>query len=206
MADKNQITQEKKVNPNPIYKVQRGIYVWFNKLLGKQVKKEEVVQPVTQKKAEVVQEDSIKEDIKNARVFLKEKFVKFSIEARPVLEKGKETSDIALKKTKEVVDISFTRKLVRILMIIIGISVAIFVVIRLFYAAKSNVENQNGGNPAVNPTIPPYTPTNPSLYADDKELLKIEEDMRVLLSEISGKKLEDDSIKPPDLDMDVNFK
>ena len=68
---------------------------------------------------------------------------------------------------------------------------------------------KNGGvisqNPQTIVTPVPFVPFKPSVYADDPEVLKIEEDLTLLERELNQVKIKEDGIDPPKLDFDISF-
>jgi hypothetical protein len=55
------------------------------------------------------------------------------------------------------------------------------------------------------PTIPPFLSSDPSIYANDPEILKLEEDINVLKNEMSTTPLRESSLLPPALEFRINF-
>ena len=55
------------------------------------------------------------------------------------------------------------------------------------------------------PTVVPYLPYNPSVYAEDELVLRLEEEIKVLDREISTARLKETILTPPSLDFDIDF-
>lgn len=56
------------------------------------------------------------------------------------------------------------------------------------------------------PTVGPFRPYKPSVYADDEGVLQMEEDAKVLNREVSTAQLKETILTPPVLDFNINFK
>jgi len=185
-----------------------GISKWFNMLLGRPVSQPAINQTQTAqtgKKDQPLEEDSVAEDIKKAKKLLSLGMQKFSKNAAPSVQKGKEMQSRGTEYAKSVVDVSFTKRAVKIFLVIIFGLLVVFVALRVL-----NLVNKEGGDvnvptPTTAPTVPPYKRTEPSIYDKDAVILKIEEDAKVLLNEIERKNLDDDTISPPSLDVNISF-
>jgi len=56
------------------------------------------------------------------------------------------------------------------------------------------------------PSIPPFQRFQPSIYADDPVILKLQEDVNVLDRELSNTQIKETILEPPTLDFNVTFK
>jgi len=186
-----------------------GFSKWFGMLTGRGASQSNPIQvqnsqPVD-KKNQPLEEDSVAEDIKKAKKLLSLGMQKFSKSAGPSVQKGKEMESKGVEYAKKVVDVDFTKKAVKIFLVIIFVLIILFVASRVLDLTNKNGGDTNVPTPTNVPTAPPYKRTEPSIYDKDATILKIEEDAKVLLNEIVGKSLDDDSISPPNLDVNINF-
>ena len=86
----------------------------------------------------------------------------------------------------------------------------VFILLLVLFLIGSNIYKtiNKGGDEVVlspTPTIAPFKPYKPSIYAEDELVLKLEEDNRVLERELSTIQLEEVILTPPNLDFDISF-
>jgi hypothetical protein len=105
--------------------------------------------------------------------------------------------------TKEMFDKPHIKKILRITLMIILLLLLLNIVSLLVKTARQNGELAIPGLPT--PTVVPYQPYNPSVYAEDELVLQLEEDIKVLDRELSIASLKETILTPPELDFDVNF-
>lgn len=105
---------------------------------------------------------------------------------------------------KEMFSGSLIKKIVRIAAIVILLLVLLYIVSLVVSEIRQNGEVAIPGTST--PTVAPYLPYNPSVYAEDKLVLQLEEDIKVLDRELSTVQLKESILTPPNLDFDVNFK
>lgn len=194
---------------------------WFNSLLGKpalvsrpqpeesgdqESSKTKKINP-TIVKPDVKEEDSVVSDIKNFKSFTKESLGKISTALKPYAKKGSEASSTVVAKAGGLVDKNFLRQLIRIFLILFFLLVLIFVGIRLFKVSTNgeNGDGGGGGGVVVTPTPIDYQPYRPSIYNDDPEIKKLEEDISVLQGEMSSTNLRETDLNPPNLDFNISF-
>ena len=144
--------------------------------------------------------DSVAQDIKKAKGFLGGLSSKLSKTVSPVLNKGA----TGAASVGTLIDKSFLKKLIRIFFIIFFLMIVLFIAALLFREVSKNETDgiTDGGS---TPTPIQYQPFNPSIYAEDPEILKLEEDINVLDRELSGTSLRETSLNPPLLDFNVSF-
>lgn len=63
-----------------------------------------------------------------------------------------------------------------------------------------------GGIEGPSPTVGPFRPYKPSIYADDEKVKQMDEDAKVLNRELSTVQLKETILTPPVLDFNINFK
>ena len=94
------------------------------------------------------------------------------------------------------------RKKTGIVLIIIGfIGLLSFVAAYFFNRDDTSIKTPI----VVIPTTQPFRPFRPSVYADDPEILRLEEDMNVLDIELSAVPLPESILIPPTLDYNIRF-
>lgn len=202
MATENKNTN----NTGFVTSVNKFVKNWINMITGKGKLEEQ--SPVTSpQNIQNQQEDSVQQDIKKAKSYLSKWFSLFAQKSKPTLESGKESTQKAVDKAKEVVDVSFTRKLLKIFFT--GIAFLIFLAIAMRLLNLNSKDNKEDPSVIQNipssPTLPPYNPIRPSIYAEDKVIGAIEEDARVLINEILGRNIRDDSLQFPSIDMNISL-
>ena len=101
------------------------------------------------------------------------------------------------------IDKSLLKKLIWAFFVIAFLLILVFVGITLFRRLNGN---GNGGSLSnLSPSPGAYHPHKPSVWADDKEVLSIEEDLSVLEKEISRANVREVIPKLPSLDFNVSF-
>lgn len=180
-----------------------GISSWFGSLLGKR----KPAQPTTgietkipQKSDTTATEDSVAQDIQSFKSFVGKLSTQVSKSVGPSVSKSK----AGVSSFGQVIDKNFLKKLVRAFLIIFFLMLVTFIGIKLFRELGKNGGNGGIGDGA-SPTPVQYQPYKPSVYADDPETLKLEEDINVLERELSGTNLRETLLNPPSLDFEVSF-
>ncbi len=147
--------------------------------------------------------DSIMNDMKIFKGVADKVAAKVIEVASPVVSKGLETSAEAATATQA---FAKTDKFKKILPMILFVFVLLVVGVVGFTVFK-NLSKK--ADPVVvngpTPTAADYYPTVPSLYADDEEVLKLEETINQLDREIAGTQLRETTLNPPVLDFNINF-
>ncbi|MBU0569407.1 hypothetical protein KKB40_01335 [Patescibacteria group bacterium] len=102
-----------------------------------------------------------------------------------------------------IIDKNFLKKLLKIFFVILFLLILIFVGIKLFSLLKENGSEDS----VLQTTSPPavYQPYQPSVYAKDAEVLKLEADLGILEKEMAGFNLKDSVMSLPSLDFEVSF-
>ncbi|MCH7641029.1 hypothetical protein IID22_02445 [Patescibacteria group bacterium] len=88
-------------------------------------------------------------------------------------------------------------------------TIAVLLVV-LFYIGSQILrtltqDGENGQIVVTTPSVAPFHPLNPSIYADDEQVLQMEEDVKVLDRELSTTQLKETILTPPVLDFDIDF-
>lgn len=206
MAD-TQSSQPPNNKKNILTSIGNAAAGWFGMLTGKGFNKGSNSTASTQnvKEAQPPQEDSVAEDMKKAKAFINQAMAKFNKSAGPTFEKGKQLEGKGVEYAKKVVDVNFSRKIARIFTVLFFGLVLLFVASRFFKLVGNGREVPAVATPTIAPTVPPFQRTEPSIYAQDKLILKIEEDAKVLVNEIIGKTLNEDSLALPSVDANIEF-
>jgi len=190
-----------------------GFSGWINALLGKKKSTNEVVKQVEaqlkdQKQPQAAQEtveigspeDSVAQDIQNAKKLVSGVIKGISNKVEPVAE----------AKIKKAKSSSILKKILKLFLILIFLAIFIFVAI-MFVRTLGKPGNGGNGvnvNPSDAPTPTPfvYNPYKPSIYANDPEILALEQDITLLEKEIFRAILREDKLFPPVLNFKVDFK
>lgn len=200
-----------------------NISKWFSNLMGKPSTgaKENVPQdnkvPSTTSSAELsdktqsastpelmpVGDDSVKEDFKKAKQIISSLVGKASEKSAPFVTSGKEKTGAAMKEVGKVVDVSFMRKLVRGLMVLLFLFVAGVLIFRFYKLTQQNgIEEVPGNTPSVTVT---YIPYKESIYSADPDVIRLEESINTLKREVLNTKIKITTFNPPVLDFSISF-
>lgn len=104
---------------------------------------------------------------------------------------------------KDRFDPDLIKKLGRGLAVVLLLLVLFPIGSSIFKSVLKNGEQGDGGVPT--PSVGPFRPYKPSIYADDEQVLQMEEDVKVLDRELSTSQLKDTVLTPPVLDFDISF-
>ncbi|MFC1649802.1 hypothetical protein ACFL2C_03780 [Patescibacteria group bacterium] len=85
----------------------------------------------------------------------------------------------------------------------IGVLVFVLILLNLVLGLLKRPPTITGPTPV--PTTTETEPSQPSIYADDEDVLSLEERIKVLDRELSNVVLRDTTMKPPILDFNINF-
>jgi len=182
---------------------------WLYSLMGKKVPVEEKVAPVAGNSSDNqplqdVQEDSIASDIKMFKDFTKKSIDATKTMLSPFAKKGATTATGAAKTVSSSVDNKFIKMVVRSFIIIFFAVILLFIASYLFKRLKEEQEITHNGSVSVVTPVP-FEPYVPSVYAQDPEILQLEEDLDILGKELNSVNIKEDGINPPKLDYDINF-
>lgn len=97
------------------------------------------------------------------------------------------------------------KKIVKLLGLLVLI-VAIFGALYVKFIRKTPIRTTTTLISIPTPTYSPYQKYKPSIYADDVNFKKIDEGINVLSNEVKNTPLEDRSLLPPSLDMNIDLK
>lgn len=146
-------------------------------------------------------EDSVLKDIDNVKGFLNKIKGRVISTTAPVAKKVPKVTARAQKiKTKG--------KKMKIGIGVVVLSVFLLLISRLTSSINKPTDSVVVKPPEfeVNiPTIPPFRSSNPSIYANDLDVLKIEEDINVLENEMLTTPLRESTLLPPNLEFKINF-
>ena len=149
------------------------------------------------------QEDSIAGDIKIFKDLIKKGVDGTKTILSPFAKKGVESTVATTKAVTGSVDSKFIKIAVRSFIVIIFAIILIYIASFLFKRLREEkTVSQNGGAPV---TQVPYEPFKPSVYANDPEVLILEEEIGILERELYGVNIKEDGIKPPQLDWNISF-
>jgi hypothetical protein len=154
-------------------------------------------------------EDSVKTDIKIIKSFTKKGTNTLKGMLKPYAQKGGESVTQTTKAVKGSVDNKFIKIVVRSFIILFFALILFFIAYYLFTRLKEEGDNTSNNNENVvvaTPTPIYFDPYKPSIYAEDPEILRLEEEINILKGEISGITIKETGINPPKLDWEINFK
>lgn len=161
------------------------------------------------------EEDSVAQDVGKLKVFVKNLTGQAKIKAKPYQEKVKPVVQSATSvKTKAKANkmmSSFTK--ISIFVVIIFVTLLLVVIgFSIVQRMGRGVENGSGKETEseveivqATPTIIPYTPSSPSIYASDTVILKMDEDIKILGREMFSIPIRESTLYPPSLDFSINF-
>lgn len=148
-------------------------------------------------------EDSVQEDLKKLRSVvgkIKSRILKIF---KPFVKKGAETAGATVKKSSDSIEKNWRKTIKPIALVMIGIFIVFLGIILVRRYVINVVEEKQSG--AIEPTIPPFKTYEPSIYADDDEVVAIEDELSILENEIDNVRVIESSLAPPVLDFDVSF-
>lgn len=181
---------------------------WLFALIGKPVTdgkqsgdsavEQEVQQP------QEPQEDSVTNDIKMFKQFVRNSAGKARVLLTPYAKKSTESLTTTTKTVKGSVDNKFIKITVRAFIVVFFAIILIFITTYLFGRLKEGNGNitQNG---RITPTPVSFDPDKPSIYAQDPEVLRLEEEINILKGELVGVSIRESGINPPSLDYEISF-
>lgn len=99
------------------------------------------------------------------------------------------------------------RRILRITGIVFVSLIVLMFLSSLFFSVKKTANGVKKKTPAPLPqiTILPDVVVNPSRYATDSAILKIEEDLKTVEKELDGLQVNEINLLPPRLDFNVTF-
>lgn len=178
-----------------------SIRKWFFKLIRKPVS-EATVTPQT-KETLTPQEDSVAQDLQKVKTIFEKINDNMRSFITPFAKKSATSATHTAQAVRASVDNNFLGNLVRTFLILFFSLVLVFIAIYLFRKIKSDEISTEV--PSITTTPPPFEPFKPSVYAQDPEVLKIEEDVNILERELNQTKIREEGINPPSLDFDISF-
>ncbi len=150
------------------------------------------------------EEDSVAEDIKKFKSFFMRSKKNIESKVTPTTSKMAAKTSQAVSETTNRVGFLSILKIITLIVIIVAL--VLLAIKALGYVNKGN-GNGGDGNRDSTPTPTPvsYRPYVPSIYAEDKEILKLEEDINVLSREFSTTVFRETRLNPPQLDFNISF-
>lgn len=148
------------------------------------------IQKVSLEENQTIEEDAVSSDIKKIKGFL----VKLISNILPFLPHPR---SLIFKNLKKIILLISVLSLLGFL-VYFGIKLP-----KALLSRKGQVNIPQETNRT--PTAVPYTPYLPSVYADDPEILRLEEDVRVLENEVARVNIREVKLIPPRLDFNISF-
>lgn len=173
-------------------------------MAGKQVPHKDLVSSNLPRKGEAnVKENQITVDIRKAKKVKEQVIQKVQQQLQPVISEATPKITSAAQPVKSLFKGELIKKIFRIAAILFLIIIFLYIISLFVKNIRENGEIALDGLPT--PTLVPYLPYNPSVYADDELVLELEEDINVLDRELSTSQLRETILTPPILDFDINF-
>ena len=173
-------------------------------MAGKRLPHQDLAKTGNPRKGEVNPEgDQIAVDIKKAKEIKEQIVQKVQQQLQPVVSQAVPKITNAAQPVKDMFAGKLIKKILRITAIVILIIIFLYIISLFAKNLRQNGEVALNGLPT--PTLAPYLPYNPSVYAEDDLVLKLEEDIKVLDRELSTTQLKENILTPPTLDFDINF-
>lgn len=218
---------EESQNNQPLQKQPGALAKWFSALLGRSVPKTQPLPGESPRVSEVAADkaepkhpeltqqdnvqpvDSITADMQSVKKVFSKVADKISKSSTPVIAKGKQGSSQLATHAQKALDTGKIKKLTTVFIGIILLLLLVFFVSRLF----GNKLVQNNGNQNAEEPVPSYISPTPfdyqvfveSIYARDKDILRLEENLEVLDAEVANFQLKESSLTSPALDFNISF-
>jgi hypothetical protein len=190
---------------------------WFNSLLGRPRQKKESVKtdkkPVEKKEVKTaeysvnqeVDGDSVQKDIEVAENFIRSITNRLSNIFAPVIAKKPALEIQKVTTPFNKIPFEGLKKVIYPFMVLILVLVVFFVGIGIFRILREGGDERGRGGVEEMVTPVVYRPKEPSVYANDPQIIQIETDINVLLGEMSSKVLKESTLIPPRLDFNISF-
>ncbi len=166
-----------------------------------------VSQGLPKKGEDTVPDDQISADLKKFKS-TKEKLTKnikttlapVISEKIPVVHTAKKS---ILSLPSKLLDAALLKKLAKFAIIALLFLTLFYIGSRILTTVIKDSEETDGVIPA--PTIGQFRPYQPSIYAEDELMKALDEDIKVLDSELSTTQLKETILNPPSLNFNINF-
>ena len=155
------------------------------------------------KGVEQLKDDQIASDLARAKEAGLKIVGKVKESVNPVISQNKQNIQTTLAPAKGILANFPIKKIARIVAVVILLLVLLYIVSLFVKTIRQNGEVAVSGIPT--PTVAPYIPYNPSVYAEDELVLQLEEDIKVLDRELATAQLKETILTPPVLDFNINF-
>ena len=170
----------------------------------KQLPHQDLVKTGKPRKGKVSPEgDQIAVDIKKAKEVKEQIVQKVQQQLQPVVSQAVPKITSAAQPVKSLFGGELIKKILRLPAIIMLFIVFLYIISLFVKNLRQDGEIALNGLPT--PTLAPYLPYNPSVYAEDDLVLMLEEEIKVLDRELSTAQLKENILTPPVLDFDINF-
>lgn len=153
-------------------------------------------------------EDPLHQDLEKASSVFKKITSKLKKTTDPLVARGNALSAQAVSSSNTFVKTDKFKKVlpimifggVLVVLILIGVTVILPLLSRMGTKEETPIV-------VTSPTAPPieFTPSEPSVYANDPAILQLEEKISVLDREIVGAQLRESTLNPPTLDFNITF-
>lgn len=194
-----------------LQKIPEYLSAWFAMLMGKprsSFKSQQTTQTEQVKPTMPDPEDPVARDIAAAKEASKKVFSAVEEKIKPIVDKEK--SDASGKFTNIIAMSKNMLTPATIKKIGIGLAVLVLVILAVSILPGMITKVRNGQvsvdiNTTSTPTPAEFRPTQPSMYANDKTILELEESLNILDKQINSTNIRETTLTPPELDFTVSF-
>jgi len=157
--------------------------------------------------AQPVPDDPLHQDLAKASTLIKTISAKLPKVALPIVPKNETPQDPQISQVSEILKPNKVKKLIPL---IIGLVILLVLVLVGFFAYSYIAKLRSPKDNPIVVTNPSPTPieqeqTQPSIYANDPDILKLQEDINVLDREVVGAQLRESTLNAPVLDFNISF-
>jgi hypothetical protein len=158
--------------------------------------------------AQEFQGDSVSEDIRKFKSTSSTFLSRITKVLSPFVARGAATVQLATAGTGQFLKRGVLaklplKKILRFGLIAFFVATLVLIAIRVFKTIREEKDGNGGVEATPSPAV--YQPYKPSLWADDPEVLRLEEDISVIDRELTETYLREDKLLPPGLDFDIRF-
>ena len=184
---------------------------WMDKLMGRSALDVKKVGEQMQQEtpgggsADAASENPIEQDLQKLSSSVKSVSGKLKEKVKPAVSRQTQKATSKLKSTKKIGKKSDMKKF----FVIFAVVLVLFIVTITASKVVPVLQNQNRSQPKdegePTPTPATFDTYQPSVYADDPEVLKLEEDISIFEREVSTVNLRHSELFPPTIDFKISF-
>lgn len=153
-----------------------------------------------------MEEDSVRQDIARLKKIVGKIGGGINQKVSPVIKKGGvDAGKKSAETVSKIVNTGAMKKIITTFFVIVLIMVLIFIGMNFFKKTPGEEITDELTSSESTPTSPPFVSYKPSVYADDLEIIKLDEEISTLESEFASSDIKETSLNIPNLDFDVSF-